>query len=97
MYDKGGKKVVFEIDLEQIYSADELQDLLEEVLPLPDYYGRNLDALYDVLTDGRKEIWEIHFHNTEAAQSVLGKYVNSLKKMCRRAEAETKKLTVSFD
>ena len=29
----------------------ELHDYLERELEFPDYYGRNLDALYDVLTD----------------------------------------------
>lgn len=89
--------MIFEIDLGQIYGADDLQDLLEETLPLPDYYGRNLDALYDVLTDGRKNVWDIRFHHTAEAETILGKYIRQLKKMCRQAEDETDKLKVSFD
>lgn len=87
----------FEIDLEQVYSADDLQDLVEEILPVPDYYGRNLDALYDVLTDGRKDTWEIHFLHTAEAKTVLEKYMKALVKMCRRAEQESRKLKVTFD
>ena len=30
--------------------TEDLHDLLEQTLSLPPYYGRNLDALYDVLT-----------------------------------------------
>lgn len=30
---------------------EELHDYLQEMLPLPAYYGRNLDALYDCLTE----------------------------------------------
>ena len=89
--------MIYEIDLEQVYSADDLQDLVEQTLPVPDYYGRNLDALYDVLTDGRKEIWEIYFHHTADAKAVLGKYMKALVKMCGRAEEETQKLRVTFD
>lgn len=89
--------MIFEIDLEQVYGADDLQDLLEEILPVPDYYGRNLDALYDVLTEGRKETWDIRFHHTAEARTVIEKYMKSLEKMCRRAEKETQKLKVSFD
>jgi len=43
--------IEYRIDLKGIQSREALHDLLEQVLPLPDYYGRNLDALYDVLTD----------------------------------------------
>ena len=37
------------IDLNRVHSLYELHDHLEEVLPLPDYYGRNMDALWDSL------------------------------------------------
>ena len=30
---------------------EQLHDYLQEMLPLPEYYGRNLDALYDCLTE----------------------------------------------
>ena len=30
---------------------EQLHDYLQEMLPLPAYYGRNLDALYDCLTE----------------------------------------------
>ena len=35
----------YTIDLDRVHSLYELHDHLEEVLPLPDYYGRNMDAL----------------------------------------------------
>ncbi len=38
------------IDLRNVNSPEQLHDVLEEALPLPEYYGRNLDALYDILT-----------------------------------------------
>ena len=39
----------YTIDLNRVHSLYELHDHLEEVLPLPDYYGRNMDALWDPL------------------------------------------------
>ena len=39
----------YTIDLDRVHSLYELHDHLEEVLPLPDYYGRNMDALWDSL------------------------------------------------
>ena len=43
----------YEIDLSGVYNPDNLHEVIAEVLPLPDYYGGNLDALHDCLTDFR--------------------------------------------
>lgn len=37
-------------DFKEIETLDVLYDKLSEKLNLPDYFGRNLDALWDVLT-----------------------------------------------
>lgn len=39
------------IDLRYAQSKEELHESLAATSLFPDYYGRNLDALYDVLTD----------------------------------------------
>jgi RNAse (barnase) inhibitor barstar len=39
------------IDCAQIHSKQELHRILAEILHFPAYYGNNLDALYDCLTD----------------------------------------------
>ena len=39
------------IDLSAITTAQELHRLLARELPLPEWYGHNLDALYDCLTE----------------------------------------------
>ena len=49
----------YKIDLGRIYSVDEFQDVLKENLPLPEYYGGTLDALYDVLTDEGRDFLKI--------------------------------------
>jgi ribonuclease inhibitor len=50
------------LDGQAIQSLDSFYQEIGKVLPLPDYFGRNLDALVDVLTtdlDGPCEIiWE---------------------------------------
>ncbi len=38
------------IDCTQIFSARELHEALHKTLQLPQWYGYNLDALYDCLT-----------------------------------------------
>ncbi len=86
----------YHIDLKNIYSADDLHDLLREILPLPDYYGGTLDALYDVLTDeGAK--WTIRFTGAADAEAILGKYLRSLKRMCARAVSETGDREITFE
>lgn len=86
----------FTIDLNNVWSADELHELLRENLPLPDYYGGTLDALHDVLTDVFED-WEIRWTSVDQAEAVMGKYIRSLKKMCRHAAEENPHLTILFE
>ena len=53
---------VFYIDLKGITTKEELHALLRKELPLPEYYGDNLDAFYDVLTE-QGEGWNLIFYN----------------------------------
>ena len=39
------------IDCRQLTDREHAHRYLQLVLPLPEYYGRNLDALYDCLTE----------------------------------------------
>ena len=50
------------LDGETILDKDMLHDTLAAALDFPDWYGRNLDALYDCLTDLAEEK-EIRFRN----------------------------------
>ncbi len=85
----------YKIDLNGVYSADELHELLRETLPLPDYYGGTLDALYDVLTEVHED-WEIQWVSMDFAEAVMGKYIRNLKKMCLRAMEENPHLHIRF-
>ena len=38
------------IDLSKMDSREAIHDYFEKMLELPDYYGRNLDALHDVIS-----------------------------------------------
>ncbi len=39
------------LDLSDVTDRDELYDAIEDQLPVPNYFGRNLDALYDDLSE----------------------------------------------
>ena len=83
----------YTIDLGNVFSVDELHDVLREELPMPEYYGGTLDALYDVLTDeGQK--WHITFTGCSDAEAILGKYFRNLKKMFERATGECPDLEI---
>ena len=79
----------FVIDLAGVRSAARLHAILAESLPLPEHYGRNLDAFYDVLTEFGPR-WRIVFRNAGAA-------MNGLRAVCEDAVAETPGLEIQFE
>lgn len=79
----------FVIDLKGATDAGAIQDALAANLPLPQGYGRNLDAFYDVLTEYGAD-WRIVFRNA-------GRAATSLRAVCRDAVAETPGLEVVFE
>ena len=83
------------IDLTDIRDKETFHDKIQEALDCPTYYGRNLDALYDVLTDCSS--MELDFVGyTDFAQDMPG-YSASFKDMCLEAVAENHDLTILFD
>ena len=79
----------FVIDLAGVRSATRLHAILAENLPLPEHYGRNLDAFYDVLTEFGPR-WHIVFRNAGTA-------MNGLRAVCEDAMAETPGLEILFE
>ena len=62
-------------------------------LVLPDYYGRNLDALFDCLTDLREPV-TVRLVNREVLEDRLGRRGRALVRLLRRAAAENPQVTV---
>lgn len=40
-----------ELDFKELFTPRQIHEYIAEKLDFPDYYGKNLDALYDCLTD----------------------------------------------
>ena len=40
-----------ELDFKELYTPRQIHEYIAEKLGFPEYYGKNLDALYDCLTD----------------------------------------------
>ena len=67
------------LDGNKITNRETLHDTLTSFLHLPDWYGRNLDALYDCLSDIQEET-EIRLIHEEALEDYLGQYAKALQK-----------------
>lgn len=80
------KRVV--IDGRTIADESDLHDLLIQVLGFPDYYGRNLDALWDGLTGWAPMPLEIIWMNVAASRRALGGRLEAWLKLFRDAEAQ---------
>lgn len=72
------------LDGEKITDREKLHDILAAELELPDWYGRNLDALYDCLTDIREDT-EIRILQNGDLERNLGRYKQLLIKVLQNA------------
>lgn len=64
------------IDGLKINSEDDLHDLFVKELNLPGWYGRNLDALWDVLTGMISRPLKITWMNSDESRRKLARYEN---------------------
>lgn len=96
-------KHVFRIDLTDgsgDSAADRIMDLISEGLSpvLPDYFGRNLDALYDVLTSLAEPTEIVFSGRAEAAEDLdAAQYLGWLEQVFRDAAEENPCLTARFE
>ena len=84
-----------ELDCRCMTDKQTAHSYLKQMLSLPDYYGRNLDALYDVLTE-RGEETELVVYHWQELNSLLGGYGISLLETLRVASEENPKLEVTL-
>lgn len=79
------------LDGEMIQDREMLHSILAGAMDFSDWYGRNLDALYDCLTDAAEET-EIRIVNEKALADHLGNYAAALEKVIRTAAEENHKI-----
>ncbi len=84
------------IDGAAIHSRDELHDALARQLALPEWYGRNLDALFDCLTDIR-EPSDLVLRHREELFAHLGVYANVLQNVLEEASEENPALRLCIE
>lgn len=83
------------VDLSDVTTRETLHDALEKALPLPEYYGRNLDALFDALTS-LPEPCTILFANVSEARAAIPDYIERLREMCRDVQWENRNVQILF-
>lgn len=70
------------IDCSKIQTKEDLHRIFRETLSFPDWYGSNLDALHDCLTEISGKV---RLLNWETAESNLGTYGQKVKKVIAAA------------
>jgi ribonuclease inhibitor len=71
-----------------IRSLDDLYDRLSSRLSLPDHFGRNLDALRDVLSTDVEGPFEIAWMHAADSKRSMGKDFDRAVKLLRELEKE---------
>jgi len=67
----------FTIDCTNIETPEQLHTAMAQTLSFPDWYGRNLDAMYDCLTE-LEDATELTVLNWHALEYRLGDYSGKL-------------------
>lgn len=77
----------------EILSIGEVHELFSQALDLPAWYGRNLDALFDCLTDAHEPV-VVRLLHKDALKERLGRRGNALIHLLRRAAEESPNVTL---
>lgn len=77
------------IDCTQIRDRDDLHRIFRETLSFPEYYGNNLDALFDCLTEISGKVRLLEW---ETAEVRLGFYGEKAKKVIAAAALRNEEL-----
>lgn len=83
------------LDLARMHSVPALHNYLRSALALPVYYGANLDALYDCLTE-IAEATELVVPEAIASEAHLGWYGAQLLRVLQDAAAANKNLQITL-
>ena len=76
-----------QIDVSDVTSRQELHARIAAALDFPEWYGRNLDALHDCLTD-LHEPTELTVIGWEALEEAVGGYARRFRYVLRDSAAE---------
>ena len=84
------------IDCLKISDKKELHKEFAEKLSFPDWYGENLDALFDCLT-GIFEETSVVIENFPSLEENLGNYAAAFRKVMLRADEDNERLHITIN
>ncbi len=85
---------IYSVDLAGARTRDDIHDKLAQGLGLTESYGRNLDALHDVLTSMEGQVRITGIRETD---DDLDEYLTRLRTVCFDADRENYLLDIVFD
>jgi ribonuclease inhibitor len=86
----------FTLSGKAIRNLQEFYDEIARKLPFPDYFGRNLDALWDVLTTDIEGPVELVWEDSAASKKSMGKAFDKVSSLLRDLEKEREDFKVLF-
>ena len=80
-----------------IRSLADLYDQLSKRLKFPEHFGRNLDALWDVLSADIEGPFEIVWKHSDASRKLMGRDYNRIIKLFKKLEKEREDFNLKTD
>ncbi len=87
--------MTYKIDLYGAESRAEIHKRIRKGLPVPEYYGNNLDALHDVLAECAEDTEIVCKNSTKTAPN-MRRYVEALRWMCSETTEEYPEIQIEF-
>lgn len=84
------------IDLEGISDKEEFYSVIRDTIEIPDYFGNNLDALYDVLTEDFEEK-TIVIKGIEQTADEMKDYMKKFRRLCDDVAEENEAIRFVFE
>ena len=85
------------LDGKTVRSLDDLYDQLSIRLSLPEHFGRNLDALWDVLSTDVEGPFEIVWKHTGDSRKLMGKDFDRAVKLLKDLQKEREDFTLKIE
>ena len=86
----------FVLDGGSVGNRETLHRVLAAGLQFPDWYGGNLDALHDCLTEINQPT-ELVIRGSDALETALGSYAAALRRVLADSAAQNDALTVTWE
>jgi ribonuclease inhibitor len=82
------------IDFSKVKTFWDLHGVISEKLDFPEWYGKNLDALWDLLTGYIGDGWEITLKNSDKVPKVLQEHTKKIVDIFFEAEKTYRQIKV---